>query len=255
MKRSGKFRYDMKHYRTETQAFAMAENIGDLFSRYGNDPKVFRAVTIDDPVFKQREILVTLDGQDTDTFSRHLNFVTVQMEKHHQSGELTTDEVVITPEKFNNSGNAYSLSYGWKGDDDRQRWLGYSVKTLWSFHGGVEISESWSNKDSAMLSLEPPHRYRTITIEGDAERLSRQGVRHAVVTVTSQIGGQAVTNQVTIRNSGPAPSMVMEIPESRDGLPSEVEITWYLRGGKKLAAPMQLVEGDILYWDELPDGR
>lgn len=252
IKRSGKFRYDMRHYRTETQAFPMAENIGDLYSRYGNDPKVFRAVTIDDPVFKQREVLVTLDGQDTDSFSRHLNFVTVQMEKKHQSGDLTLDEVVITPEKFNEAGNAYSLSYGWKGDDDRQRWLDYRVKSLWSFHGGVEISQPWSEQDSAMLSLEPPHRYRTLTIEGDAVRLLDRGVRHAVVTVTSTVGEKTVRNQVTIRNRGPAPSMMMEIPENKDGPPSQVDITWYLQGGETVSAPMQVVEGDIVYWDELP---
>lgn len=255
IKRSGTFRYSMRNYRTEIQAFAMAENIGDLFSRYGNDTKVFRAVTIDDPVFKQREVLVTLDGQDTDTFSRHLNFVTVQMEKKHQSGELTTDEVVITPENFNSSGNSYSLSYGWKGDDDRRRWLDYKVKTLWSFHGGVEISGPWSKKDRSMLSLEPPHRYRSITIEGDGERLSSEGVRHAVITITSEIGDKPVMNQVTIRNQGPAPSMMLEVPENRNGPPGHVEIIWYLEGGKKLSAPLKLLEGDILYWDNLPSGR
>ena len=254
IKRSGKFTYHMNHYRTESQAFAMAENIGDLFSRYGHDTKVFRAVTIDDPVFKQREILVTLDGQDTNTFTRHLNFVTVQMEKRHQSGELTTDEVIITPEKFNASGNASILSYGWKGDDDRTRWLDYRMQALWSFHGGVEIRQPWAIRNNAMLALEPPHRYRTITIEGDGERLSRQGVRHAVVTITSRIDSQPVSNQVTIRNRGAAPAMILEAPESRDDPPSEIRITWYLRGGRKITAPVQLLEGDILYWDELPEG-
>ena len=254
IKRSGKFTYHMNHYRTEAQAFAMAENIGDLFSRYGHDPKVFRAVTIDDPVFKQREVLVTLDGQDTDTFTRHLNFVTVRMEKRHQSGDLTSDEVIITPEKFNASSNAFILSYGWKGDDDRTQWLDYRVQTLWSFHGGVEIRQPWTARNNAMLALEPPHRYRTITIEGDGERLNRLGVRHAVVTVTSWINGQPVSNQVTIRNRGAAPATILETPESREGPPSEVEISWHLSGGRKITAPVQLLEGDILYWDELPDG-
>ena len=254
IKRSGKFTYHMNHYRTESQAFAMAENIGDLFSRYGHDPKVFRAVTIDDPVFKQREILVTLDGQDTNTFTRHLNFVTVQMEKRHQSGDLTTDEVIITPEKFNASGNASILSYGWKGDDDRTRWLDYRIQVLWSFHGGVEIRQPWATRSSAILALEPPHRYRSITIEGDGERLKRQGVRHAVVTITSLINGQPVSNQVTIRNRGAAPAMILEAPESREGPPSEIHITWYLTGGRKITAPVKLLEGDIFYWDELPAG-
>lgn len=254
IKRTGKFTYHMNNYRTEIQAFAMAENIGDLFARYGRDPKIFRAVTIDDPVFKQREVRVTLDGQDIQTFTSHLNFVTVQMEKRHQSGEVTTDEVIITPEKFNASGNSFILSYGWKGDDDRTKWLDYRAQALWSFHGGVEIRQPWMEQHTAMLALVPPHRYRMITIEGDGQQLSRHGVRHAVVTITSNIGGKAMTNQLTIRNKGPAPSMVMEVPESLEGPPSEVQITWYLQGGKKVSAPLQLMEGDILYWDELPEG-
>ncbi len=253
IKRSGKFTYHMNHYRTESQAFAMAENIGDLFGRFGNDPKVFRAITIDDPVFKQREILVTLDGQDTETFTRHLNFVTVQMEKRHQSGGLTTDEIVITPDSFNQSGNAFVLSYGWDGDDDRTRWLDYDLHALWSFHGGVEIRMPMQSSNSAMLALNPPHRYRTVTIEGDGQRLTDKGVRHAVVTITSEINGKPVSNQVTIRNSGTAPSMVVDVPEIKEGTASEVLITWYLQGGKKLTAPVQLVEGDIVYWDELPE--
>jgi tetratricopeptide (TPR) repeat protein len=141
IKRSGKLVYNMNHFRTENQAFAMTENIGDLYRRYGRDPRVFRAVTIDDPVFKQREILVTLDGQDAATFTEHLNFVTVKLEKRHQSGEVTSDEVVITPAKFNEGGNAFSLGYGFKGDDDRTAWLDYRFQALWSFHGGVGIQD------------------------------------------------------------------------------------------------------------------
>ena len=106
--------YEMNHYSNETQAFAMAENIGAIYKKYGNDPSVFRAVTIDDPVFKQREIMVTLDGQDMATFHRYVNFVTVKMKKRHQAGEVTTGEIVITPETFNNAGNKFSMTYGWK---------------------------------------------------------------------------------------------------------------------------------------------
>jgi tetratricopeptide (TPR) repeat protein len=253
IKRSGKMVYQMNHYRTEMQAFAMTENIGDLYRRYGNDSRVFRAVNIDDPVFKQREILVTLDGQDSETFSKHLNFVTVQMKKRHQSGELTTDEVVITPEKFNESGNAFILSYGWKGDDDRTAWLDYHVETLWSFHGGMEIRIPWAVYDRAMLALQPPHRYRAVTVEGEGDVLTHAQVRHAVVTFTSSVGGKPVSTEATIRNRGPAPSLILDIPEDRDGLPTQVSITWYLRGGKTVTAPPRLLEGDIIYWDELPE--
>ena len=251
IKRSGKLVYQMNHYRTELQAFAMAENIGSLYKSYGNDPKIFRAVTIDDPVFKQREVLVTLDGQDAASFTRHLNFVTVKLKKQHQSGDVTSDEVVITPEKFNAQGNSFSLGYGYKGDDDRSRWLDYSVETLWSFHGGVDIRIPWQKSDTPMLALQPPYRYRTLTIEGSGNVLTRAGVRHAVVTVTSMINGKPVKNQVTIRNWGPAPALVLDIPEDPANPDVQVAITWHLSGGNSLTAERAL-EGNIVYWDELP---
>jgi len=252
IKRSGKLVYNMNHFRTENQAFAMTENIGDLYRRHGRDPRVFRAVTIDDPVFKQREILVTLDGQDAATFAEHLNFVTVKLEKRHQSGEVTSDEVVITPVKFNEGGNAFSLGYGYKGDDDRSAWLDYRFQALWSFHGGVEFRTPWNNTDSPMLAVQPPHRYRTVTVEGDGAGLTAAGVRHAVITLTSLIGGRTITKEVTIRNQGPAPALMVEIPEDPEKPRVEAGITWYLSGGGKVTVPARPVEGSIVYWDELP---
>jgi tetratricopeptide (TPR) repeat protein len=252
IKRSGKLVYQMNQYRTENQAFAMAENIGSLFRRYGRDPQVFRAVTIDDPVFKQREILVTLDGQDAENFSKHLNFVTVKLKKRHQSGETTNDEVVITPEKFNGEGNAFSLAYGYKGDEDRNAWLAYDYETLWSFHGGVEVHTPMQHGDSPMLALQAPHRYRTVTFEGEGAALTAAGVRHAVVTVTSRLAGREMKTQATIRNSGPAPSLMLDIPEDPENPQLEVSITWYLTGGRQVTAPVRTVAGDIIYWDEVP---
>ena len=254
IKRSGKLTYNMNHYRTENQAFAMAENIGSLYSRYGHDPRVFRAVTIDDPVFKQREILVTLDGQDAATFTRHLNYVTVKLKKQHQSGAVTSDEVVITPAKFNAEGNAFSLGYGYKGDDDRSAWLDYRYQTLWSFHGGVEIRSPWDNADSPMLALQPPHRYRSVTFEGEGEALAAAGVRHGVITVTSLINGRTVTQQATVRNKGPMPAVILDIAEDLQQPQVEVQIDWYLNGGRKISGPVMQLSGELVYWDEIPGG-
>lgn len=254
IKRSGKMVYEMNHFRTENQAFAMAENIGAIYARYGNDPRVFRAVTIDDPVFKQREVLVTLDGQDAATFTKYMNFVTVKMKKRHQAGDVTTDEVVITPERFNDSGNHFSMTYGWKNDSDREAWLNYKYQAIWSFHGGVELRTPWKDTDSPMLALAPPHRYRTITIEGDGSRLTEADVRHGVITLKCRIGDHYVTRQATIRNKGPAPSMILDIPEDPDNPETLMAVTWYLTGSRKIPAAERKLEGDIIYWDELPGG-
>ncbi|MBS3754192.1 MAG: hypothetical protein KGY56_00665 [Desulfobacterales bacterium] len=254
IKRSGKMVYQMNHYRTENQAFAMAENIGPIYRKYGSDPRVFRAVTIDDPVFKQREILVTLDGQDAATFTRYMNFVTVKMKKRHQAGDVTTAEVVITPETFTESDNHFSMTYGWKNDADRSAWLDYQYQAIWSFHGGVEIRTPWKATDSPMLALAPPHHYRTISIEGDGSRLTGANVRHGVITVKCRIGDHYVTRQATIRNKGPAPSLILDIPQDPDNPETRVSITWYLTGNRKISSGEETLEGDIIYWDELPGG-
>jgi len=253
IKRSGKMVYQMNHFRSEKQSFTMTENIGSLYSRYGNDSRIFKAVTIDDPVFKQREILVTLDGQDASTFTKYLNFVTVKMNKRHQSGSVTNDEIIITPETFNQSGNSFSLAYGYKDDTNRNLWLDYKYQAIWSFHGGVEIRSSWTSENSPMLALYPPYRYRSLTIEGEGEQLQQEKVRHAVITINSQINGKQITTRATIRNQGPAPALHIDIPEGMNEEQTDVSITWYLKGGKKVTSPPQKLEGDIVYWDELPE--
>ncbi|WP_353661671.1 hypothetical protein [Hydrogenimonas sp. SS33] len=250
IKRSGHFKMTLNRFRTETQAFTMSENIGPLYRRWGSDPSVFRAVLIDDPVFKQRDIFVTLDGQDADTFAKHINFVTVRMRKRHQSGAVTTDEVVITPDLFNEKGNNFVLRYGWKGDNDREAWLDYEIQATWSFHGGVEITQPWEHRNSAMLSVAPPFKYRTLSIEGDAQTLREAKVRHAVVTFESSIDGKTLKTEVTIRNQGAAPTALVDIPVGMDGK-TTATITWYLKGGKKIVSKPIPVVGDILYWDEL----
>ena len=251
IKRSGKLKYELNHYRNETQAFAMAENIGALYKEWGEDRSIFRAVNIDDPVFKQRDILVTLDGQDAASFGKHINFVTVQMKKLHQSGDLTTDEVVITPTIFNEKSNSFMMTYGWKGDDDRNRWINYQYRTIWSFHGGIEVEGDWGETSSAVLALTPPHNYRSISIEGVGDTLQKAKVRHAVVKITSYVNEKPIVTQTTVRNIGIAPNAIIDIPEGHD-LNSKIDITWYLVGGKKIKAKTKVLEGDIVYWDELP---
>ncbi|MEJ2659186.1 MAG: tetratricopeptide repeat protein [Desulfobacteraceae bacterium] len=251
IKRSGKLVYQMNHMRSETQSFVMTENIGDLYRRWGNDPRIFRAVTIDDPVFKQRDIVVTLDGQDFSSFSKYLNFVTVKLRKRHDGGHVTRDEVVITPELFNASGNHFMLQYGWHADTSHDRWLSYEYQVTWSFHGGKEVSSKWRSGSDAMLALVPPHRYRAITFEADGQTLRDADVRHAVITVNSDLQGRAINQSLTVRNKGDFPVGHLVVPQEKDKAP-QVQITWYVKGGKTIEGAARSLQGDIVYWDELP---
>ncbi len=248
IKRSGKYVLNMKRYTTASRHTVMSENIGDLYSRYGNDPKVFRAVLIDDPVYKQREILITLDGQDAETFRKHVNFVTVQMRKVHESGEITRDEIAITPDNFNSKANLYEFVYGYKGDTDRDAWLNYEARDIWSFGGGITVEHPWTKHSEAILAVASPVRYRTISIEADGNRLAKAGVRHGVIELYSTINGKELKEEVSIRNSGPAPMKMVDIPVEGEEAP-EYSITWYLNDGSRIQGERQRLKGDILYWD------
>jgi hypothetical protein len=105
-----------------------------------------------------------------------------------------------------------------------------------------------------MLALSPPHHYRTISIEGDGNTLTDAEVRHGVVTFSCHIGDRYIPRQITIRNDGTSPSMMLDIPEASDSPETQVDITWYLTKGRKLSSAVTILEGDILYWDELPKG-
>ena len=105
-----------------------------------------------------------------------------------------------------------------------------------------------------MLALAPPHRYRLVSIEGDGGVLTDAEVRHGVVTFSCRIGDRYIPQQVTIKNNSPAPTMMLEIPEDQDNPDTSVDITWYLTKSRKLSSAQTKLEGDIIYWDELPKG-
>ena len=252
IKQSGTFTMNFNQYLEVKQPVVMAENLGDLYARYGDDPKVFRAVNVDDPVFRQREVLVTLDGQDADDFDRYVNFVTVQLKKVHENGEETLDEVVIRKENFNASGNSFVLLYGWKGDADREKWLRYRYRADWSFHGGVTWQGDWRESDQPMIALAPPYSYRRITLEADPEVFRERGVRHATVKLYYTLFGKEMTKQVTIKSRSKSFSVPLDYIHPRDDLGYAYEISWHLRGGTSVSSGRRRGDADILYCDEIP---
>ena len=253
IKTSGHLVFEMNHMRNETQAFAMTENIGDLYRRWGRDPQVFRAVNIDDPVFKQREILVTLDGQDQATFSEHVNFVSVQLEKRHQSGEVTTDEVVISPQLFEARGQCLLPALRLEGRRQPRALAGLQrqdgLVVPWRHRDPFGLGGAGHADAGAGTAASVPH--------GDDRRGGRSADRGGGAARRRQGhepgGGREQVQEATIRNRGPVPTAVLEVAEDPEGPASTVEITWYLEGARTVSAPPLPLAGDLVYWDELPE--
>lgn len=252
IKKSGKAVLDLKRWTQDSFSFRFDENIGGM-DRYFNDKKFFRAVNLDDPVFKQREIVVLLDGQDAGIFAKYVNYVTVQVRKKHENGEMSHDELKIDKANFNKEGNKFIMLYGWKGDNNRAQWLTYQYKTRWSFHGGVFFEDQWKTTDDFSITVTPPHRYRELSLEIDPEVFKEKQVRDASVKFYSHLYGKELTRQVTIRTRENISVKPLEYVHPEGNFDYEYEVTWRLRGGVVLRSGRKKSSGDTIYCDELAE--
>src|SRR5205085_9227239 len=96
----------------------MVFNMGNLYMKYGNDPRFFRSINMDDPDFQQREIMVGMDGSVIPEFDKLINNVTVTLRKSHELGELTIKEIKLTKTDLNEI-ITHKIINGIDGDKDR----------------------------------------------------------------------------------------------------------------------------------------
>jgi hypothetical protein len=234
-----------------TRPMTFTQNIGSLRS-YKSDPAYFQEINLDQPLYQQREIVVFVDGLNATDFGEYINFVTVHMRKRHAAGAITDDEVRIDRRNFNAEGNAFKLLYGWKGDNDRRRWLQYEYQTTWSFFGGATLQEPWKTTTVGALAVVPPYQRRSVNLEGDAKALTDAQVRLVTVKLYYDLGGVEQMKQATIdpTKSETASRIDFMLPGDKFGY--DYEMTWRLRGNKTVASGRQTSTESTLFVDEVP---
>jgi hypothetical protein len=252
IKVSGRQEITLKKYTLDTQPFVFTANIGGL-RRYMNDASVFQAINLDDPVFKQREVLVSLDGQDVDDFTNFINFVTVQIRKKHQNGETTYDEIKIDKKNFQESANYFRMVYGWKGDNDRTQWIKFDYKVKWSFFGGAEFEEPWKTTDEFMIAVSPPTEYATLRFEADADALKDQNVRHVEATVHYNLFDTPIEKRVVLRSGDEVLEKELEFIHPKGDFAYDLQFMWRLRGNKEVRQGPFHADYSVIYCDELPE--
>jgi len=252
--RSGKFEIDFNKFAQETQTFRFDQNIGNL-SGLMNDPSHFKEVNLDDPLFKQRELAVYLDGRNASDFAQYVNFVTVQLRKKHQDGGQTDDVIKIDKSNFNQSGNFFKLLYGYKGDSKRDQWLNYEYRTVWSFFGGKEVDMGWQSSTKPAIPVNAPFNRQTIKVEADPTRLQQSGVRLVTVKLSyTNAAGVVETKQVSMNPTANNLSQAVEFIRASGQLKYKYEITWRLQGGKTVSSGEKETSDDTLFTDEVPAG-
>jgi hypothetical protein len=251
VRQRGSFVIDLNKYNADQRTLRFDENIGDL-RRLMADGQHFRQVNLDDPLFKQREIVAFLDGANAQDFGAYINFVTVRMRKKHGSGTETNDEVRIDRNNFNKEGNAFKLLYGWNGDNDRRRWMDYEYQPVWSFFGGHSVEEPWKPSSAGAIPLAPPYQRRVVALEAAPEAIAAAQVRTITVKVFYKLGATEQVKQATLNAMKNQLSDKIEFYSLPNQMDYDYEITWRLTGNRTVSSGRKTASDTVLLVDELP---
>ena len=222
------------------------ENFGQI-----NCQECFRQVNIDDPFYQQRELSAFLDGANSGDFDKYINSVNVTLRKKHASGETSTDELRIDRKNLNSEGNNFKLIYGWKGDENRSKWLDYEYKADWFFFGGFKSSSDWQKNSTSTIPLSAPFVRRLINIEADPDVIKAQNVRSIEVKVFTKIGETVQQKDLRLNTRNNQFSGQIESIQSKDNQDFEFEIVWYLSDGKTKTSGRKTSNSTLIYADTL----
>ena len=249
---SGTARIRLAQQRAEPMHALLSGNIGPLGRRWGQDPRLFRAISLEDPAFRQREVAITFDG-DADTFARAVDRLVVQVEKRHADGTVTLREALLEPRSLAQQGNRLVFAYPNAGDADLREWLRYRYRAVWSFRGGRQHDAGWQDADAFALSLRPPYTVRRLSLEGDPAVLEAAGVRSVLARVAWEFLGAPRSETVTLRPGAWSRELDLVLPPERASC--SVTLTWRLAGGRTVQRGPFDEEGEIVYVDEIPESQ
>jgi hypothetical protein len=247
----GIYRVDLNKYTTSTLALRFDENIGDVrkFLKHGDH---FRQVNLDDPLYRQREVAVFVDGLNAQDFGQYVNFATVQLRKRHGGAPDTFDDLRIDRNNFNKEGNHFTLLYGWNNDTKPQDWLEYEYREVWSFFGGQKTETDWQRTSDSALSLTPPLQRYFVDVQGTADKLAQAGVRAVTVRVFYSLAGVERSKTVTLNASTDHLSEKVEFMGLNGHGDYAYEIVWQFANNRTVTSGRRPASTAVLFVDDVP---
>lgn len=250
-RQSGSFRIDLNKYTASSKTFQFVENIGDLRA-YLNDAQVFRTVDLVNSAYQQREIPVYVDAEDLSTFGSAINNVVVTLQRRHDDGQVTNDDVRIDLANFQQSANNFKLSYR-KLNDASARWLNYQYKVNWSAFGGAQFEEPWRPWATSAITLSMPVVKRTLALEADPEKVTASGIRAIDFRLFYKIGTVERTKDLNLLASKPQGlSHEINFVLPRGKYEYEYSIDWTLNDGRRVSSGRKASSSGFLKIDEVP---
>ncbi|WP_394750114.1 hypothetical protein [Spongiimicrobium salis] len=230
-------------------------NIGNLYKKYKNDPRVFKTFSMEDEDFQLREVKVGIDGTLYQEFDKMVNNVTVIVRKQHQNQETTLRSLMVNKSQFDqNNAQPFSLSYGSKGDNDRLEWLNYDYKTIWQFQGGAVYETEWQAASASMINLFSPFERTKIQLSGDMATLSEQNYRAVAVQLEYPFFGKTVKLQKIIQPRDDLHQSFFEITLPLNNREYSYTLTW-LGKNKEAISKSNTDSSGIIFLDEIPSNK
>jgi hypothetical protein len=250
IKTSGKTVVSFNSRFTATRHHFVTFNIGDMWKKYGENKRFFRDVALDDPLYQQRDVHVSVDGDITDEFEKMVNNVSITLKKDHSNGEQTVRELLLDKKLLSTTRGPLIMSYLNKGDSDRQEWIKYQYQVVWNFKTDGQYVQPWASASSPMINLFTPYKYHEIILEGDWGKMQEEGYRAVNILIEYDFFGKMKTARETIRatDAGKEKKFTLILPANKDEV--DYTITWIGEGKKK-----ELRNKDkfgVIFWDEIP---
>jgi hypothetical protein len=247
VKMSGNYQVDMRKRLREDRDIVMSGNIGGIYQKYGDDPRFFTVVSLDDPTFQERSVEVILDGQDAADFKNYINSVSVLFRKQRFSGAPMTGEVKFFDQQFAQGGNRLSFKYG-RLNEASTEWLDYEYKPRWSFYGGVEWEGDWTKTSDSVLTLTPPVRRRTLEISVDEDNILKNAVKALALQIKHRIYGKDILKEVVINyDKGDPLQAVYTYMQEEGNLGFSYKVVWLLLDGREVQTDWMTKESPFIY--------
>ena len=248
IKRTGKYVIDLNKYTEDVKSFPFAENIGGFIA---GCTSCFNRINIEEDLYKQRDIQASLSDISSDDFGPYISNVEVLLQKKHQNGEVTNANAIISKNTFNTKANLFIMQYGWKGDDDRAKWLKYNYKTRWTFSGGHVVENVWKEQEFGTIPLSPPLVKKDIYVEIDPTFAQENNIRAAEVKIYYKIGERESQKLIKLNISNNEMSKSVQIILPKDTDDYKFEMVLFVKGSAPIKKAKTLSNFGSIYIDSL----
>jgi hypothetical protein len=234
IKKEGRFNYVFNARNTTERHHFVSFNLGDIYTKYGNNQLIFKDIALFDRSFQQRQIAIGIDGEMERDFSKILNNVTIIFKKIHQDSTITIKEIVLNKDSFK-ANTAPTIDYLCQNDSDQLNWLKYEYQTIWQIKGGGKITSNWVQDSSPMINLYLPYKTREISFEGDLTALIQQKIIQISIEINYLLAATKRSEFIKIK-----PTENLESKSIKISIPNETEmidytITWHKADGSVIS--------------------